>query len=189
MAGKREKRNNTDSALQGTADLRAAAFPGETAPDISGTAASSPEDAYSQLKLSSQLCFPLYASARHVINQYNPYLKPLGITYTQYLVFLVLWEEKEITVGDLCRKLYLDNGTISPVIKKMEKDGYLKRCRKAADERVVMVCITEKGMQLREEARDIPFKVGSCLAMRQEDAACLYRLLYGLLGQKAQEET
>ena len=145
------------------------------------TAVMTNEDGYSQLKLDNQLCFPLYAAARHVINQYNPYLKPLGLTYTQYLVFLVLWEQKEITVGDLCRRLYLDNGTVSPVIKKMEKEGYLTRCRLPEDERVVRVCITKEGMALREAAKEVPFKVGSCLAMTSEDAGELYRLLYGML--------
>jgi DNA-binding MarR family transcriptional regulator len=139
------------------------------------------DEAYSLLKLENQLCFPLYAAARHVINSYTPYLKPLGLTYTQYLVLLVLWEAKEASVGDLCRKLYLDNGTISPVIKKMEKDGIVTRCRLPEDERVVRVCVTEKGMELREAVKDIPVRVGSCLAVSREDAQSLYRLLYGLL--------
>ena len=138
-------------------------------------------DDYPQLKLENQLCFPLYACARKVINQYNPYLKPLGITYTQYLVFLVLWEQQEATVGDICRRLFLDNGTITPLIKKMEKDGYVVRKRSEEDERVVKVSITEKGIALREDAKDIPFSVGGCLAIPGEDAAELYRLLYQLL--------
>ena len=136
---------------------------------------------YPQLKLENQLCFPLYACARKVINQYNPYLKPLGITYTQYLVFLVLWEQQEATVGEICRRLFLDNGTITPLIKKMEKDGYVVRKRSEEDERVVKVSITEKGIALREDAKDIPFSVGGCLAIPGEDAAELYRLLYQLL--------
>jgi DNA-binding MarR family transcriptional regulator len=138
-------------------------------------------DDYPQLKLENQLCFPLYACARKVINQYNPYLKPLGITYTQYLVFLVLWEQQEATVGEICRRLFLDNGTITPLIKKMEKDGYVVRKRSEEDERVVKVSITEKGIALREDAKDIPFSVGGCLAIPGEDAAELYRLLYQLL--------
>ena len=138
-------------------------------------------DEYPQLKLENQLCFPLYACARKVINQYNPYLKPLGITYTQYLVFLVLWEQQEATVGEICRRLFLDNGTITPLIKKMEKDGYVVRKRSEEDERVVKVSITEKGIALREGAKDIPFSVGGCLAIPGEDAAELYRLLYQLL--------
>ncbi len=138
-------------------------------------------DDYPQLKLENQLCFPLYACARKVINQYNPYLKPLGITYTQYLVFLVLWDQQEATVGEICRRLFLDNGTITPLIKKMEKDGYVVRKRSEEDERVVKVSITEKGIALREDAKDIPFSVGGCLAIPGEDAAELYRLLYQLL--------
>ena len=136
---------------------------------------------YPQLQLDGQICFPLYACARKVISAYNPLLKPLGLTYTQYLVLLVLWEERETTVGDLCRKLYLDNGTVSPVIKKMEKDGLLTRCRLPEDERVVRVCITKQGMELRESVMDIPSKIGSCLSVSKEDAQCLHRLLYGLL--------
>ena len=139
------------------------------------------EKDYCQLKLENQLCFPLYAASRQVINLYTPYLKPLGLTYTQYLMLLVLWEEREATVGDLCRKLYLDNGTVSPVIKKMEKDGLLTRCRLPEDERVVRVCITEQGMALRESVKDIPSQIGSCLSVSKEDAQCLHRLLYGLL--------
>ena len=138
-------------------------------------------DKFDCLKISNQLCFPLYACARKVINQYNPYLKPLGITYTQYLVFLVLWEQQEATVGEICRRLFLDNGTITPLIKKMEKDGYVVRKRSEEDERVVKVSITEKGIALREDAKDIPFSVGGCLAIPGEDAAELYRLLYQLL--------
>ncbi len=144
-------------------------------------------ESYPQLKLENQLCFPLYACARKVINQYNPFLKPLGITYTQYLVFLVLWECREATVGEICRKLYLDNGTITPLIKKMEKDGYLERRRSEQDERVVKVSITPKGMELREKAREIPFKVGGCIAVSGEDASSLYRLLYAILDMPAAE--
>ena len=79
-------------------------------------------ETYPQLILESQLCFPLYAASRRIVNSYTPYLKPLGLTYTQYIVFLCLWEYGETTVGDLCRKLYLDNGTITPLIKRMEQD-------------------------------------------------------------------
>ena len=82
-----------------------------------------------QLLLDSQLCFPLYAAARKVINHYTPYLKPFGITYTQYIVLLALWEEKSATVGTLCARLYLDNGTITPLLKKMEEAGLVKRSR------------------------------------------------------------
>ena len=97
------------------------------------------------LKLENQLCFPLYACARRVIGRYTPYLKPLNLTYTQYIVLLVLWEEKEATVRELCRKLYLDSGTLTPLLKKMESQGYVIRRRNADDERVVTVRLTDAG--------------------------------------------
>ena len=136
---------------------------------------------YPQLMLESQLCFPLYAAARQVVNAYTPYLKPLGLTYTQYIVFLCLWEYGEMTVGDLCTRLHLDNGTITPLIKRLEQDGYLTRCRRVPDERVVYVCLTEQGWELRERARDVPAQVGACLSLSEKDAMMLYKLLYQLL--------
>lgn len=134
-----------------------------------------------QLMLENQLCFPLYAAARRVVNRYTPYLKPLGLTYTQYIVFLVLWEAGEITVGELCRKLYLDNGTLTPMLKKLEEAGTVIRTRSKDDERVVTVRLTEKGWALREKAAEIPAKVGGCVRLSAEEAGQLYHILYKLL--------
>lgn len=134
-----------------------------------------------QLKLENQLCFPLYACARKVVNLYTPYFKPLGITYTQYIVFLVLWEKDGISVGDLCRKLYLDSGTVTPLLKKMEEHGYIQRRRSEADERVVTVTLTEKGRALQQQAAQIPEKVGPCVHLTPEEAGMLYGLLYKVL--------
>ncbi len=134
-----------------------------------------------QLMLENQLCFPLYAAARSVVNRYTPYLKPLGLTYTQYIVFLVLWEAGEITVGELCRKLYLDNGTLTPMLKKLEEAGTVIRTRSRDDERVVTVRLTEKGWALREKAAEIPAKVGGCVRLSVEEAGQLYHILYKLL--------
>ena len=136
---------------------------------------------YPQLMLDSQLCFPLYACARKVIGAYTPLLKPLGLTYTQYLVMLELWEKEKEKVGDLCRRLYLDCGTITPMLKKMEESGWLTRCRCKEDERVVYVALTEKGWALRKEVKDIPQQVGECVSLRREDAYELYKLLHQLL--------
>ena len=133
------------------------------------------------LKLENQLCFPLYAAARQVTSLYTPYLKDLGLTYTQYIVFLVLWEEDGIPVGELGRRLYLDNGTLTPLLKKLEAAGYLTRLRDRDDERVVTVSLTDKGRALREQAKEIPYKVGSCICLREKDAQLLYGLLYRLL--------
>ena len=138
-------------------------------------------DIHESMKLANQLCFPLYAASRNVISLYTPWLKPLGLTYTQYIVFLVLWEKDGITVGDLCEKLMLDNGTLSPLLKKMEESGWLIRCRCKVDERVVYVSLTDEGWAMREKLKDIPEKMGGCVSMDPEDAKRLYELLYQLL--------
>ena len=136
---------------------------------------------YPQLQLDGQLCFPLYACARKVIGAYTPLLKPLGLTYTQYIVMMALWERGKEKVGELCHRLYLDCGTITPMLKKMEESGWLTRCRCKVDERVVYVALTEKGWALREQVKDIPSKVGQCITLPQEDAFELYKLLHKLL--------
>ena len=139
------------------------------------------QDDLPQLHLDSQLCFPLYAAARKVVNHYTPYLKPLGITYTQYIVLLALWESGSATVGDLCRRLYLDNGTITPLLKKMEECGYIARSRSKQDERVVTITVTPQGWDLRQQVKDIPFQVGGCIPLPQEEALQLYQLLHKLI--------
>ena len=136
---------------------------------------------YDALKLDNQLCFPLYAAARRVVSMYSPLLKPLGITYTQYIVFLVLWEEDGVSVGGLCRRLRLDNGTLTPLLKKMEDSGWVVRTRSREDERVVVVSLTERGAALRERVAGIPEQVGSCVGLSHDDAVALYRLLYRIL--------
>ena len=138
-------------------------------------------DQYEALKLANQLCFPLYAAARNVTGLYTPYLKPLGLTYTQYLVFLVLWEKDEISVNEIGEKLMLDNGTLSPLLKKMEQAGYIKRKRSRQDERVVEITLTEEGKALQEKAKDVPAQVSDCIDLPPEKAQTLYALLYELL--------
>lgn len=133
------------------------------------------------MKLANQLCFPLYAAARNVTNLYTPWLKPLGLTYTQYIVFLVLWEKDGISVSEIGEKLMLDNGTLSPLLKKMEQAGYVERRRSREDERVVEVVLTQAGRALQEKVKDIPVKVGSCIDLAPEKAQTLYSLLYELL--------
>ena len=133
------------------------------------------------LLLDSQLCFPLYVAARKVVNHYTPLFKPLGITYTQYIVLLALWESGSATVGDLCRRLYLDNGTITPLLKKMEECGYIARSRSKQDERVVTVTVTEAGWELRQAVKDVPFQVGGCIPLSREESFALYQLLRKLI--------
>ena len=136
---------------------------------------------YPQLRLDSQLCFPLYACARKVTGASTPLLKPLGLTYTQYIVMMALWERGKEKVGDLCHRLYLDCGTITPMLKKMEESGWLTRCRCKEDERVVYVALTEKGWALQEQVKDIPAQLGKCVTLPQEEAFTLYKLLHKLL--------
>lgn len=136
------------------------------------------------MKLSNQLCFPLYAAARGVTNLYTPILRPLGLTYTQYLVFLVLWERDGVTVGEIGEKLMLDNGTLSPLLKKLQEAGYIERRRSADDERVVQITLTEKGRDLQEQAKDVPKKAARCVDLPPEKARELYTLLYELLDSR-----
>lgn len=133
------------------------------------------------MKLNNQLCFPLYAAARQVVSLYTPFLKPLGLTYTQYIVFLSLWEKDGVTVGELGSKLYLDNGTLTPLLKKLQTQGYVDRNRAQDDERVVLITLTDKGRALREQVKEIPFKVASCFSYPVEDSIKLRELLYQLI--------
>ena len=140
------------------------------------------------MKLANQLCFPLYAAARNVTGLYTPWLKPLGLTYTQYIVFLVLWEQDGISVTDIGERLMLDNGTLSPLLKKMEQAGYVERRRSRRDDRVVEITLTEAGRALQEKAKDVPAHVASCIDLPPEKARTLYLLLYELLDRQKNKE-
>lgn len=133
------------------------------------------------LKLKNQLCFPLYAAARRVTSVYTPILKPLGLTYTQYIVFLVLWEEDHLPVSEIGERLLLDSGTLTPLLKKMEAQGYLTRTRSKEDERSVLVDLTDKGRALKAEALQIPLQAASCVRLSLEEGKTLYTLLQKLL--------
>ena len=133
------------------------------------------------LKLKNQLCFPLYAAARRVTGVYTPYLKPLGLTYTQFIVFMVLWEQDGLQVSEIGERLLLDSGTLTPLLKKMEAQGYLTRTRSKLDERSVIVSLTEKGKALKEEVGQIPMKAAQCVRLSPEEAQTLYKLLYKVL--------
>ena len=133
------------------------------------------------LKLENQLCFPLYACAKEVVRRYTPLLEPLGLTYTQYIAMMVLWEHKSITVKEMGKKLYLDSGTLTPMLKKMEKAGWLVRERSKSDERVVVVTIAPEGERLQEKAADVPLKMSRCVKLADDEATQLYSLLNVLL--------
>lgn len=133
------------------------------------------------LKLDHQLCFALYSGSRHIVRLYQPVLAALDLTYTQYITMLVLWEHESISMKDLGDKLYLDSGTLTPLLKKLESIDLVKRVRNESDERVVDVVITLKGKALKEEAKAIPTKIAQCLNLEREEALMLQQLLKKLI--------
>ncbi len=133
------------------------------------------------LKIENQLCFPLYACSKEVVRRYKPFLDELDLTYTQYITMMILWDRRESNVTELGKQLYLDSGTLTPLLKKLEQKGLLTRKRSQLDERNLIVAITEKGLALREAASEIPAKVGACIQLKPEEAQLLYVLLYKVL--------
>ena len=139
------------------------------------------EEKYECLKLSKQLCFPLYACSREMIKLYKPFLDELGLTYTQYITLMVLWEHKAMTVKALGQELYLDSGTLTPLLKKLEEKGLVTRRRSDLDERNLIVTITELGESMRDRALHIPEEMTKCINLPREDIRDLYRMLHQLL--------
>ena len=138
-------------------------------------------DPYEMLKLDRQLCFPLYAVSKEIVKKYKPFLDAINLTYTQYITMMVLWEEEEILVKDLGAKLFLDSGTLTPVLNALEKKGYAARRRSETDKRDVYAQITQSGLALRTRAAEIPAKLGACVPLSPEDAATLYRILHDMM--------
>lgn len=140
-------------------------------------------DKFDSLKLDNQLCFPLYVVSKEIIRRYKPFLDEIDLTYTQYIAMMVMWEEKSICVKDLGSRLFLDSGTLSPLLKALEKKNFIKRSRSKDDERVLNVEITEAGMKLRDEAINIPMQIGKCVSLDPEEGLDLYSVLHKLMAQ------
>jgi len=136
------------------------------------------------LKLENQLCFPLYACSKEIVKKYKSVLDKFDLTYTQYIVMMVMWEEKEINVKNLGERLYLDSGTLTPVLKKLESKNFIKRTRSDLDERNLKLLLTEKGIELMDKVQNVPNEIGSCINLSKEEALQLYRLLYKILDNK-----
>ena len=136
---------------------------------------------FDTLKLENQLCFPLYACSREIVKKYKPYLDELDLTYTQYITMMVMWEKKQINVKELGECLFLDSGTLTPLLKKLEQKGWVTRQRAKSDERVLIVTLTEAGDELRRKAVTVPQKMACCVKLSQEEVQTLYTLLYKLL--------
>lgn len=141
---------------------------------------------YDALKLENQICFPLYACAKEIVRKYKPFLDEIELTYTQYITMMVLWDKKQMNVKTLGEYLYLDSGTLTPVLKKLEAKKFIKRSRDKEDERNLCVSITDEGEKLKEKAADIPDKISHCVNLSQEEAQQLYTLLYKTLGDLSQ---
>ena len=140
-------------------------------------------DKYDVLKLENQLCFPLYVCAKEVVRAYKPYLDELDITYTQYITMMVMWEHKELRVKEIGEHLYLDSGTLTSVLKKLEEKGFVTRKRSEKDERDLIVTITDKGNALKEKAVHVPEKLGACVELDPQKAKALYDTLYEVIGK------
>lgn len=136
---------------------------------------------YDALKLENQLCFPLYVCSKEIVKQYKPFLEEIDLTYTQYITMMVLWEHKEMNVKELGRYLFLDSGTLTPVLKKLEQKKYITRKRDEKDERILNVSITPLGEELKEKALDIPARISRCVTLEQEEALQLYGILRKML--------
>lgn len=134
-----------------------------------------------KLKLENQLCFPLYACAKEIVRRYTPLLEPLGLTYTQYIAMMVMWEHKSVSVKDMGKLLFLDSGTLTPMLKKMEKAGWIQRKRSEIDERMVIITITDRGEALHDMAAEIPAKMAGCVTLENDEALQLYSLLHKLM--------
>ena len=138
-------------------------------------------DRYDVLKLDNQLCFPLYAVSKEIVRKYKPFLDEIDLTYTQYITMMVLWEKQESLVKDLGEKLFLDSGTLTPVLNTLERKGYVTRRRSENDKRDMYAVITEKGMELREKALTIPARLSTCMPLEPEDAVTLYKILHKMM--------
>lgn len=138
---------------------------------------------YEHLKLSNQLCFPLYVCSKEIVRRYKPFLDEVDLTYTQYITMMAFWEKGETNVKDLGKTLFLDSGTLTPVLKTLESKGFITRERSKEDERNLIVKITESGLNLREKCCDIPKRVGCCVKLDTEKAKQLKSLLDELLGK------
>ena len=139
------------------------------------------DDRYTSLRLKNQLCFPLYAVSNMITRKYKPLLDKLDLTYTQYIVMMVLWEREEVSSRELSECLHLDYGTLTPVLKRLDRAGYLTRTRAAEDERLLRLTLTSAGRDLRGQAAAIPPAMARCMGLSPEEFKTLYALTYKAL--------
>ena len=133
------------------------------------------------LKLDNQICFPMYVASKEIVRRYIPILSALDLTYTQYITLLALWEKDHITVKELGEKLYLDSGTLTPLLNKLEKKGYIIKNKSDKDGRELVVIVTDEGLKLKQKALDIPPEIAKCVNLKKEEAIVFYQLLRKVL--------
>ena len=149
---------------------------------------SAKHDQYESIRLENQFCFPLYSCAKEVVRQYRKPLENLNLTYTQYLVMMVLWEFGGMTEGELGKKVHLDSGTLAPLLKRLEKQGYITRIRPENNERKLFLSLTEHGVALKEKAKAVPATMQGCIPLEREDLMLLKSLLdQALMGMNKQD--
>ena len=137
---------------------------------------------YDCLKLENQICFPLYAASKEIVRRYKPFLDKLNLTYTQYITMMVMWEYEKLNVKEIGEKLFLDSGTLTPLLKQLETKGYVTRTRNNLDERNLIISITKKGIELKKEAVKIPSEIVKCVKLNPDEAKNLYEILHKILG-------
>ena len=138
-------------------------------------------DKYESLKLKNQLCFPIYLCSKEIIRKYTPVLDRLNLTYTQYIVMMYFWEKRESNVKDIGKALMLDSSTLTPLLKKLENKGYLKRVRSNKDERNLVITLTDEGDKLKDKALDVPKEMSKCISISEDEAKTLYSIIYKVL--------
>ena len=147
------------------------------------------DDHYAALRLKNQLCFPLYAVSNLITRKYKPLLDALDLTYTQYIVMMVLWEEKQVNEKFLCDALFLKSNTVAPLLKKLEAKGYITKAKDANDERNLVISLTEAGEKLQDDALCVPEAIAQEYHLTKQEAASLYQVLYKMLDQEKAKNT
>ena len=142
------------------------------------------DEKYDVLRLENQLCFPLYAVSNMIIRKYKPFLDELDLTYTQYIVMMVLWEKKQVNEKLLCGMLYLRSNTMAPLLQKLETKGYIAKSKDKTDERNLIITLTDAGEDLKDKALGVPECIGREFHITEEEAASLYQTLYKMLGEE-----
>ena len=139
------------------------------------------EKKYENLLLKNQLCFPLYSASNTITRKYKPLLKELDLTYTQYIVMMVLWEHKEVNEKQLCDALYLKSSTLTPLLKRLKEKDYINITKDKNDSRSIIISLTETGEKLKEKATFIPVELSKSLNLTQDEAIYLYKILYKII--------